>query len=338
MMISVAMATFNGGRHLQAQLDSVRCQTLPPMELVVCDDGSSDDTVEILRRFAADAPFRVVVDAHGQRLGFTRNFLRAVGQCGGEIVALCDQDDVWDERKLAVCAPVFADGAVMTVTHRVRVVDELLRPSDMIRPPVGLRGRYTLFDIDPWFSPNGMQFLFRRAPVVPWLVEPAPLTIFEWFVTETFDEWIYHTGLLLGTAVILEEMLGVWRRHGATVTNNLDALARTEAGTQNLHFALHSGGEAYAFRARLADSRAEFAARGTTPTVAGAVEYFRRMARTYRRRVRLHDPKSGRLDRLRTFLNMAARNDYRPQRRGGLGAKAVLKDAFTLFFGPRNAL
>ena len=90
MTISVAMATFDGGRHLQASLDPIRHQTLLPMELVVCDDGSTDDTVEILRRFAADAPFRGIVDAHGQRLGFTRNLLRAVGQCTGEIVALCD--------------------------------------------------------------------------------------------------------------------------------------------------------------------------------------------------------------------------------------------------------
>ena len=133
-------------------------------------------------------------------------------------------------------------------------------------------------------------------------------------------------------------MLGVWRRHGSTVTNNLDALARTEAGTQNLNYALQSGGEAYAFRARLADSRAEFAAREATPTVTGAAEYFRRMARTYRRRVCLHDPRAARLDRLRTFLSMAVRNDYRSQRRGGLGAKAAMKDAFTIFFGPRTAI
>ena len=88
MTISVAMATFNGGRYLREQLDSIRRQSLLPMELVVCDDGSSDDTMDILRRFASDAPFKVVIDAHGRRLGFTPNFLRAIARCTGDIVAL----------------------------------------------------------------------------------------------------------------------------------------------------------------------------------------------------------------------------------------------------------
>ena len=334
MTVSVAMATYNGGRFLQEQLDSIRRQTRLPDELVVCDDGSTDDTVDILRRFAADAPFKVVIDAHGQHLGFTPNFLRAIGQCAGEIVALCDQDDVWDERKLAVCVLPFAEPAVMAVSHPAPIVDEQLRPSGMVHPPGSWHGKYTLFNLDPWYSPNGMQLLFRRAPIIPWLSGTPPLTLFSWFVTETFDEWIYHTALLLGTAVILKDHLGVWRRHGATVTNNLDRLAETHTATHSLQYALRMGiTEPYEFRARLADSRAEFAGRGAT--VPGAVEYFRRMAQTFRRRVCLHDPRTGRLRRLQTFVTMAARNDYRSRARGGLGAKAVLKDGYTIFFGPR---
>ena len=133
------------------------------------------------------------------------------------------------------------------------------------------------------------------------------------------------------------------KRHGATVTDGVQALGQRESATDNLNFALHSGAGAYEFRVRLADSRGEFAARtvalpdGTSATAPpAAVEYFRRMARMYRGRVRLHDPTSGRFDRLRTFLSLAAHNAYRSRDRGGLGAKAVLKDAFTIFFGPRT--
>ncbi len=343
MTISVAMATYNGGRFLREQLDSIRRQSLPPTELVVCDDGSSDDTVEILRRFAEEAPFKVVIDAHGQRLGFTPNFLRAVGLCTGEIVALCDQDDVWEERKLAVCVAGFADGTVMTVTHRVQVVDELLRPTEMIMPPASLRGKYTLFDLDPWFSPNGMQFLFRREPITPWLSGTPPLSLFEWFVTETFDEWIFHVGLLLGAAMILDDVLGIWRRHGTTVTNGIEQLAQSDSASHSLQFALQSGGDAYEFRAKRTDSRADFATRsialpdGTSAmAITGAAEYFRRMSRMFRRRVVLHDPKSAWIKRLQTFAKMVMQNDYRGQSRGGLGAKATLKDVFTIVFGPRT--
>ena len=57
MTISVAMCTFNGARFLRAQLESIARQRRPPDELVICDDGSSDGSVEILREFAAGASF-----------------------------------------------------------------------------------------------------------------------------------------------------------------------------------------------------------------------------------------------------------------------------------------
>src|SRR5690242_9206183 len=57
MRVSVAMCTFNGAEYLQEQLDSIAAQTLAPAELVVCDDGSSDATAEIVSKFTAQAPF-----------------------------------------------------------------------------------------------------------------------------------------------------------------------------------------------------------------------------------------------------------------------------------------
>ncbi len=342
MKISVAMATYNGGRHLRAQLDSIRRQTLPPTELIICDDGSSDDTVEIARQFAADAPFKVVVDAHGQRLSYTKNFLRAIGQCTGEIVALCDQDDVWDPRKLATVLPEFTDEAVMLVAHWVRVVDEALNPTPLVMPLMPLRGRYRFATIDPWFSPNGMQMLFRRARITPWLAETAPLSAYG-FGTAPFDEWIFYLGTLMGTVVFVPEILGVWRRHNSATTSNLESITHVNSTAHRWHLALHSGGEAYAYQAEVTDTRADFAARslpspsGTTVTpVDGVIDFYRAMSRMFRRRVHLHDPKSSRLQRLLTFAKMAGQNDYRSRNRGGLGAKAALKDVFTIFFGPRT--
>lgn len=344
MKISVAMTTYNGGRYLREQLDSVRRQSSPPTELVICDDGSSDDTVEIARRFAAETPFRVVVDAHGLRLGFTQNFVRAIRQCTGDIVALCDQDDVWSETKLAVAAAEFADASVTTVTHRVQVVDETLAPTSLVVPPASYRGRYTLRTIDPWFSPNGMQMLFRRARIAPWLTVPPPLSAYG-FGTAPFDEWIFYLGTLTGTAVLLPQILGVWRRHGTAMTRDVQSIVTEDSAAHQLHLALHSGGEAYAFRAEVTDSRADCVARAATAPdaaalspIEGAEAFYRRMSRMFRRRVRLHDPHSGHLDRLRTFCAMAGQGDYRSRDRGGLGAKAILKDGFTIFFGPRSAL
>lgn len=98
--ISVAMCTFNGARYLEEQLESIASQSQLPSELVVCDDRSADDTVSILKRFQARAPFAVKVILNSQRLGSTRNFDQAIGLVRGDLIALCDQDDRWAPTKL----------------------------------------------------------------------------------------------------------------------------------------------------------------------------------------------------------------------------------------------
>jgi glycosyltransferase involved in cell wall biosynthesis len=100
LRISVAMCTFNGGRYLEEQLESIGAQTRPPCELVVGDDDSTDDTISILKRFEANAPFPVRIVQNGTRMGSTRNFDQAIGMVRGELIALCDQDDRWLPHKL----------------------------------------------------------------------------------------------------------------------------------------------------------------------------------------------------------------------------------------------
>lgn len=98
--ISVALCTYNGERFLREQLESIRLQSRKPDELVICDDRSDDATPEILRDFAADAPFPVCLFTNDVRLGSTKNFERCISHCTGTLIALSDQDDVWREPKL----------------------------------------------------------------------------------------------------------------------------------------------------------------------------------------------------------------------------------------------
>lgn len=100
MDISVALCTYNGEPHLAEQLASLTSQTLPPTELIICDDGSRDETVEIANQFAASAPFAVKVLRNETNLGVASNFTCATRNCSGEFVAFCDQDDVWLPHKL----------------------------------------------------------------------------------------------------------------------------------------------------------------------------------------------------------------------------------------------
>src|ERR1700761_5047601 len=106
--ISVALCTYNGGRFLPEQLASIQQQSVPPFELVVCDDRSTDDTVPTLRQFAAAAPFPVRIFCNEQNLGFIANFQRAIELCRGDLIALSDQDDVWYPKRLERTQGAFA--------------------------------------------------------------------------------------------------------------------------------------------------------------------------------------------------------------------------------------
>lgn len=106
--ISVALCTYNGERFLGRQLASMQQQTRLPDELVVCDDCSTDSTIEILNDFAASAGFPVRIIRNDQNLGFVANFERAIRLCQGDLIALCDQDDIWYPTRLERSQQEFA--------------------------------------------------------------------------------------------------------------------------------------------------------------------------------------------------------------------------------------
>ena len=94
------MATYNGEAFLQEQLTSLLNQTFLPHELIVCDDGSSDSTLDILERFKKISPFPCYIYMNKVNKGTAYSFKKAIDLCKGDIIAFCDQDDVWLPNKL----------------------------------------------------------------------------------------------------------------------------------------------------------------------------------------------------------------------------------------------
>ena len=121
--ISVALCTYNGERFLPQQLASIQQQTRLPDEVVVCDDKSTDRTVEMIRAFAASVSLPVRIFENERNLGFAANFERAIGLCEGNLIALSDQDDIWYPIRLErseeeftahpQAGLVFSDGDIM---------------------------------------------------------------------------------------------------------------------------------------------------------------------------------------------------------------------------------
>jgi glycosyltransferase involved in cell wall biosynthesis len=88
-------------------LASLAAQTRRPDELVVEDDGSTDDTIALLRNFSTTAGFPVRIGENPHTAGPAKNFERAISRCSGDVIALCDQDDIWHPDKLALIADGF---------------------------------------------------------------------------------------------------------------------------------------------------------------------------------------------------------------------------------------
>ncbi|SEI19060.1 glycosyltransferase family 2 protein [Tardiphaga sp. OK245] len=100
--VIILLATRNGAEFLQPQLDSFRAQTYGNWALLVSDDGSTDDTVEIIQRFASSVPQPVMI-VPGPQKGFWQNFVMLVRSeaINGDLFAYSDQDDIWFPEKLA---------------------------------------------------------------------------------------------------------------------------------------------------------------------------------------------------------------------------------------------
>src|SRR5579872_5327047 len=107
LKVSVAMCTFNGAKFVEAQLQSIFQQTRVPDEIIVCDDVSTDATVEVLRKVAAKDPVNIQIHQNSRNLGYLENFESAVRRTTGDIIFLSDQDDVWLPEKVATMVEPF---------------------------------------------------------------------------------------------------------------------------------------------------------------------------------------------------------------------------------------
>ena len=223
MKISVAMATYNGERFLREQLDSLAAQSRLPDELVVCDDGSSDRTLDVIHEFSLTAPFPVRLYQNPKRLGYGNNFLKAASNCAGDWISFCDQDDIWLPNKLSKIERYFEVRGhdVTLVVHTALVVDQAL-VSTAVRYPNIRKIRICKGSDLPalWFA-GGLTMTFRadlmtrcspddRGPGHG--ARPEPLA---------HDAWISWLACILGDVVLLPDTLVLYRRHSKSATTNL---------------------------------------------------------------------------------------------------------------------
>lgn len=126
MRVSVCMATYNGEKYIRQQLESILCQSRQPDEVILCDDDSSDGTVGVIRSFIDENQLQGTwrLYQNERNRGYPSNFYHAMGLCGGDLVFLADQDDIWHSEKLAhMCRVIEAHPEAVVVCCKLSLID-----------------------------------------------------------------------------------------------------------------------------------------------------------------------------------------------------------------------
>ena len=209
-LISIALCTFNGERHLREQLDSLLAQDWPHIEIVAIDDASTDTTAAILDTYAKrDA--RIRYSRNERNLGYHQNFEAAITRCQGRWIAPCDQDDIWLPHKLSTLAAELASGQAVLAYGDSTLVDEQGHPLGQ-----RLSDRMNRFSTeDPvayWFANNvtGHAMLFERGLLEH--AQPFPTNLFH-------DWWLAYVAASAGRISYVDQCLVRYRQHSQTVTD-----------------------------------------------------------------------------------------------------------------------
>jgi glycosyltransferase involved in cell wall biosynthesis len=326
--VSIVMATYNGAPYIEAQLESIRRQTVVPSELWVSDDGSTDETLRIVSAFAERAEFPVRIRVNTQRLGYGENFLSAALLCDGDFIAFCDQGDEWRPEKLERCVEALEREAALLCVHTATLIDAQSQYIGYFDQGIAQTRTWPALSLPPWGVFFGLTQVFRRELLS--LIDSAQRGLDNHTLNSqlSHDRWIYFLAQSLGKVVALAHPLVAYRQHGRNAYGGLkkDLVTRLRGklvGSADIFrkhemIALH--------RAQLT---ADFArSRRASPhedQARLASAYWRRLGDIYATRAKLYDAPTFAERRL-ALGHLVDWGTYRSAGAGGFGAKVLAKD------------
>lgn len=210
--VSIALATYNGGRYIKQQLDSIQDQTHQEFIVHICDDMSSDNTLENIKCHDLYQQGKVRIYPGESSLGAMKNFRRAISYCDDNYIALCDQDDFWLpeklERLLTQVKHHEQAGTVPVLAFSdLEIVDAVLGPLFPSFYSVSIKSSAANQPADFLVSNHipGCAMLFNRA--LKKLVEPMPEDI------RMHDWWIAMIAAQCGAIIYVDTPLVKYRQH-----------------------------------------------------------------------------------------------------------------------------
>ena len=209
-LVSIALCTYNGAAYLHEQLDTLVNQTYQNIEILAADDCSTDDTYAILENYAFRYP-QIKIYKNIKNLGFIGNFERAVKLCKGELIALCDQDDIWDLKKIELQVNALKDN--IFIYHDSEFIRQdgntmNIKMSDLMNLYHGDRPEAFLF----FNCVSGHTILMKREL----LDEALPLK--EGYF---HDWWLAYVATNIGKIDFIPQCLVKYRQHDKSETNIL---------------------------------------------------------------------------------------------------------------------
>lgn len=213
--ISVALCTYNGEKFLHHQIDSILNQTLKVDEIVVCDDGSTDKTHQILNEYQKKFPEVFKIHINEKNLRSVKNFEKAISLCTGEIIFLSDQDDVWENNKVEVFNAFFGIN---------KQIDVLCSNGFIINESNQKQDLYTVWDVPEFLETNKQEIdYFKIFATIGNFATGATMALRKSFLHQVLpfpdieglhhDEWIALTSAEQKKFAFLNKKLFSYRIH-----------------------------------------------------------------------------------------------------------------------------
>lgn len=230
---SVALCSYNGIKYIKEQLSSILSQSITPDEIVICDDCSTDGTRELLENYIFNPQIKVKLVKNENRLGYKKNFEKAISLCSGDLIFLSDQDDIWNNKKIEVILNLFAEKTLLMVFTNANIVNE---NSELIAGYLWEKFKFNKTR-QKQFKQNSLEALLKKD-----IITGATVAISKELVTSTIpfsekfvhDTWIALIASALGGIDFIDLPLISYRIHSEQQIgvskpkqpyfNNMDAL------------------------------------------------------------------------------------------------------------------
>jgi glycosyltransferase involved in cell wall biosynthesis len=208
-LVSVVLCTYNGEQFLEAQLQSILSQTYAEIEIIICDDASTDSTKKIITSYALKDN-RIKYFFNETNIGVNKNFEQGFAKAAGGFIAIADQDDIWRPEKIQKQFALFTTEDILLV-HTCSVIfsGEELPVGKITNKAVNLMEGNDCRKLLLRNSISGHNILFRSK--LYHLSVPFPLFVY-------YDWWLSEVATVNGNIAASPEVLAFQRKHDNNIT------------------------------------------------------------------------------------------------------------------------